>query len=64
MKTIVIDKTIKNIKKKKLQGFRRNTYIKNIKKNTLQGFGENAYSKNSKHKFFLFFLVFPTYKTG
>ena len=64
MKTIVIDKTIKNIKKNNLQGFRRNTYIKNIKKNTLQGFGENAYSKNSKYKFFYFFLVFPTYKTG
>ena len=47
----MIDKTIKNIKKKTLQGSRGNTYSKNIKKKkNLQGFGENTYSKNSKYK--------------
>ena len=41
----MIDRTIKNIKKKNFD-----TYSKNIrKKNTLQGFGGNTYSKNSKY---------------
>ena len=62
MKTIAIDTTTKNIKKKTSECFRRNTYGKNIrKKSTLKGFGGNTYSKNSKYKK-KFFFVFPIYK--
>ena len=56
----MIDKTIKNIKKKNFirfyRGYLQQKYQKKKKKkkNTLQGFGGNTYSKNSKYKnFFL-----------
>ena len=57
---MMIDKAIKNIKKKILQYFGENTYSKNIrkKKNTLQGFGGNTYSKNSSIKFYFFCISY------
>ena len=66
MKSIMIDKTIKNIKKilyKVLEEIlTARISKKKKKKNTLQGFGENTYSKNSKYK--KNFFVFPIYKKG
>ena len=49
MKTIMIDRTIKNIKKI-INTFEGILTAKTSEKNTLQGFGGNTYSKNSKYR--------------
>ena len=61
MKTIVIDKTIKNIKKNTLILQREYLQQKYQKKNTLQGFGGNTYSKSTKYKNFLFIYLFLSF---
>ena len=58
MKSIMIDKTIKNIKKKyfkTLKKYLQQKYQK--KKKTLRGFGGDTYSKNSSIKNVYFFCI-------
>ena len=55
MKSVMIDRTIKNIKKY-FKTLKKILTAKIYKKNALQGFGGGTYSKNSSIKFFYFFF--------